>query len=88
MMMNIKTLFGLAILASVMLLASGCKNRSPDAVCEHYMKIAEEEDEEEKKECVEEIEKLKEEVGDEKYESFADCILEAEDKKTARKCEP
>lgn len=74
-----------------------CKKRDPEAVCKHMLELAKKDgkykDGDEAKErydkCLEDVEEIKGDLGDEKYAKFADCVMGADDFDTARKdCDP
>lgn len=73
----------------------GCKGKSPEDVCNHMIDLAKKADAEKgkkleakKDECVKELEGMKKEVGDEKYNKFAACVVDSSDMKDAEgKCE-
>ncbi|OIP39333.1 MAG: hypothetical protein AUK47_10255 [Deltaproteobacteria bacterium CG2_30_63_29] len=69
---------------------TGCKDKSPEGVCSHYMevtKVDKDKLDDEMKDCTEDLTKMKEKMGD-KWDKFATCILDASDKDTMEKCEP
>ncbi len=79
--------FALASLA-----ACGGGDTSPEGVCNHvltkYEKLAGEELAEEKKDCVEDLTKMKTAIGDEKWNKFAGCVLGAASEEAAKSCKP
>jgi hypothetical protein len=82
----------LLTLALAPLSACGGGDTSPEGICNHYLtkieKVPADKLEGEKKECVEELAGMKKELGDEKWNKFASCVLGAADKDAAKKCEP
>lgn len=78
-------MFAIALLFGTLAFTAGCSDRSPKAVCEHFIEVSGA-DEEEVEECTEDVKKMKEEMGEENYNKFADCVLEADSKEAAEEC--
>jgi hypothetical protein len=74
-----------------------CKKSNPEAVCKHMIDLAQKDgkykDKDEAKDqyedCLEDVEKIKNKLGDEKFKKFAKCVLDKDDFDAARKkCDP
>ncbi len=93
--MTTKRLSPLALVAALALVPlAGCGDTSPTGVCKHMQKLAkadgrdDADDPDALEKCTEDVNEMKEELGD-KYDEFAKCVLSKSEFKAARKeCKP
>jgi len=78
-------LFTIALLFGALAMFTGCTDRSPEAVCEHFVGLDDGGDEK-VKECTEEVKEMKKEMEEDEYNKFADCVLDADSSDAAEDC--
>ena len=88
-----KNLITLLLVACVMFLTVGCKDKSPKGLCEKMTELASDEEKKEEgdkdkamERCIKMGEEAKKNHTEESFEEFATCIHEASDSKGGQAC--